>query len=109
MAIAALSPNSVMASPIQANPQVKNDMQTSAPQVAQDAQKTAKTAQTDTITISAQALKMADEKEAATKEATRKDNEQREVQLAQEDKSAAEKKSAVQRNALKAYVSAANP
>jgi len=108
MAIAALSPNSVMASPIQANPQVKNDMQTSAPQVAQDAQKTAKTAQTDTITISAQALKMADEKEAAAKETTRKDNEQREAQMVQDDKSAADKKSAVQRNALNAYVIAAN-
>ena len=109
MAIAALSPSSVMASPIQANPQVKNDMQASGPQVAQDAQKVAKSAQTDTITISAQALKMADEKEAAAKEATRKDDEQREAQIARDQKSAADEKNAVQRSALRAYGAAANP
>jgi hypothetical protein len=102
VAIGSLSPNSVLASPVQANPQVKTDQQTSVPQVAQDAQKTAKTAQTDTITISAQALKMADDKNVVAKEAAKKDNEQREAQSAR-DESAAAEKNTIQRNALKAY------
>jgi len=67
MAIASLSPSSVLASPIQVNPQVKTDQQISVPQVAEDAQKAAKAVQTDTITISPQALKMADEKNVAGK------------------------------------------
>lgn len=58
MATAALSPNSVLASPIQVNPQVKNDLQTSVPQVSQDAQKAVRAVQTDTVIISPQALKM---------------------------------------------------
>lgn len=107
MAIATLSPSSILASSIQANPQVKNNMQISEPQVAQDAQRTAKTAQTDTITISAQALKMADEKEAAGKEAAIKDKEQREARSVRDEKAASEKNIA-QKNALKAYGAAAN-
>ncbi|MFA7404181.1 MAG: hypothetical protein WC007_09310 [Pelobacteraceae bacterium] len=78
MAMAALSPNSVLASPIQVNPQVKTDLQSSAPQVSQDAEKVAKLVQTDTITISAQALKMADDKNVAAKEASNKADEQQE-------------------------------
>lgn len=66
MATAALSPNSVLASPIQVNPQVKNDLQTSVPQVSQDAQKAVKAVQTDTITISPQALKMAADNSSAS-------------------------------------------
>ena len=90
MNVATLSPNSVMASPIQANPQVKTDLQTSVPQVAQDAQKTAKTAQTDTITISAQALKMADDKDAAAKAvASKKAEELRDKQQADDENAAA--------------------
>lgn len=101
MAIAALSPNSIMASPIQTNPQVKTDMLISEARVAQNAQNTAKVAQTDTITISAQALKMADENEATTKETRIKEDEQR------EEISSKEKNIAL-RNAMKAYASAAS-
>lgn len=99
--MAALSPNSVVASPIQVNPQVKTDIQTSVPQVAEDAQKTAKTAQTDTITISAQALKMADDKNAIAKEAANKRDEQQALQTARDKAYAL--KSDTQRNAAKAY------
>jgi len=106
MAIAALSPNSVLASPIQANPQIRTDLQTSVPQVAQDAQKSVKSAQTDTITISRQALKLADDKSAAAKESAAKDSttkadEQRASQAAS-DKSYSDG-AAVQKDALKAY------
>lgn len=101
MTIAALSPNSVMSTPVQVNPQVKMNLQTSVPQYAQDAQRSAKTAQTDTVTFSAQALKMADDKNAAAKEATRKADEQRTLQLERDKADAA--KNAKQRNALKAY------
>jgi hypothetical protein len=100
MAMAALSPGSVLASPIQANPQVKTDLQTSVPQVAQDVQKAAKVVQTDTITISAQALKMAD-KNDATKEIASRADEQRAKQLAGDRANAAI--SDTQRNAVKTY------
>ena len=53
-----LSPNSVNADPATVNPQVKADQATTILQVNLDAQKTAKVAQTDTVTISPQALKM---------------------------------------------------
>lgn len=102
MAIASLSPNSVLASPIQVNPQVKTDLQLSVPQVAEDAQKAAKAAQTDTVTISAQALKMADDKDAAAKETDQKADDQRAVQLERDKAYAA--KNETQRNAVKAYV-----
>ena len=101
MAMAALSPNSVLASPIQVNPQVRSDLQASAPQITQDALKTSKTAQTDTITISAQALKMADNKNMAAKEASNKADEQETSQLAS-DKADSEQSEA-QKNAVKAY------
>jgi hypothetical protein len=101
MAMAALSPNSVLATPIQVNPQVKTDLETSVPQVAQDAQKTAKTAQTDTITISPQALKMADDKNVVAKEAADRADEQKALQLANDKADAA--KNEAQKNAVKAY------
>jgi hypothetical protein len=101
MAMAALSPNSVLASPIQVNPQVKTDLQNSVPQVAQDAQKAEKAAQTDTITISSQALKMADDKNVAAKETADRTEEQRALQLARDKADAA--KSEKGRNAEKAY------
>lgn len=101
MAMAALSPNSIQATPIQVNPQVKSDLQSSAPQVAQDAQKAAKTVQTDTITISAQALKMADGKDNETKESAGVADEKETAQLAQDK--AAVVKSATQMNTVKAY------
>lgn len=101
MVMAALSPNSVLATPIQVNPQVRTDLQTSVPQVAQDAQKAAKTTQTDTITISAQALKMADDKNAVVKEAANKSDEQEASKLARDR--ADSEKDETQRNAVKAY------
>ena len=101
MAMAALSPSSVLASPIQVNPQVKTDLQASAPQVAQDAQKAAKTAQTDTITISVQALKMADDKNAVAEEANNKADEQEALQSARDKADAV--RNETQRNAAKAY------
>jgi hypothetical protein len=108
MAMAALSPNSVLATPIQMNPQVKTDLQTSVPQVAQDSQKAAKAAQTDTVTISAQALKMADDKNAVARETTNKVDEQRTLQAARDKADAA--KNETQKNAEKAYaVASANP
>lgn len=82
MGMAALSPNSVLASPIQVNPQVKTDLQTSVPQIAQEAEKTSKVAQTDTITISAQALKRADDQYVATKETAKNADEQQALQAA---------------------------
>ncbi len=80
MTMAALSPNSVLASPIQVNPQVKTDLQASVPQVAQDAQRASMAAQTDTITISVQALKMADGKNVATKKTDSKTDKQKTLQ-----------------------------
>ncbi len=101
MAIASLSPNSVLASPIQVNPQVKTDLQASVPQVAQDAQKTAEAAKTDTVTISAQALKMADDKSALAKETANKADEKQALQLARDKADAVKNEN--QKNAVKAY------
>ncbi|MDD2539793.1 MAG: hypothetical protein PHH28_01970 [Desulfuromonadaceae bacterium] len=103
MAMAALSPNSVLASPIQVNPQITADLQSSVPQGTQDAQKAAKAVQTDTVTISSQALKMADDKNAVAKETARKKDEQQALQLANNKADA--DKSSTQRNAVKAYAS----
>ena len=102
MAMESLSPSSVLASPIQVNPQVKTDLQTSVPQVAEDAQKAAKAAQTDTVTISPQALKMADDKNSSVKEAAVKAEDQRALQLAKDK--ADFTKNEIQKNAVKAYV-----
>jgi len=101
MAMAALSPNSVLATPIDINPQVKNDLQASPSQVAQDAQKAVKTAQTDTVTISSQALKMADDKNVVAKETADKADERRALQLARGKADSAKNES--QRNAVRAY------
>lgn len=104
MAMAALSPNSVLASPVQVNPQVKTDLQGSAPQAAQEAQKVVKTVQTDTVTISAQALKMADSKEADTKAASDKADERKADDARADDaRKADDAKDDARRNALKAY------
>jgi hypothetical protein len=103
MAMAALSPSSVLATPVQVNSQITADLQTSAPQVAQDAQKAARAVQTDTITISAQALKMADDKNASAKEASNKADEQESLQVAK-DKADVERNEA-QKSALKSYSS----
>ena len=101
MTIASLSPNSVLASPIQVNPQVKTDLQASAPQAAQDALQTTKSTQTDTVTISPQALKMADDKNALAKETSNKADEKQTLQLARDKADAI--KNDTQRNAVKAY------
>lgn len=82
MAIQSLSPNSILSNPSQVNPQVKSELQNSLPQVAQDAQKTETAAQTDTVTISAQALKMADDKDARAKEADDSAEERRSLESA---------------------------
>ena len=103
MVMAALSPNSVLASPIQVNPQVRSDLQASVPQVAQDAQKTAKGAQTDTITISAQALKMADDKNFAAKKTSTAVDEQESLRSA--TGRADSEQNEAQKNAAKAYAS----
>lgn len=106
MAIAALSPNSVMATPLQANPQIRNEQQTTPQQVAQDAQKTAAATRTDTITISPQALKLADDSNATSRETSAQDNEQREAPGAN-DEAAESRRNTLQRNAVSAYVSMA--
>jgi hypothetical protein len=58
MSITQISPNSVMANPVDVNPQVKAEQATAASQVSQDAQKTANTTKTDSVTISKQAVQM---------------------------------------------------
>lgn len=103
MAMAALSPSSVLATPIQVNPQVRNDLQASVSQVAQDAQKAEKVAQTDTITISAQALKMADDKNVAAKEADNKAKADEQEALQADRNKAADARNMTQRNAEKTY------
>lgn len=99
--MASLSPLSVLASPIQVNPQVKTDLQVSVPQIAEDAQRTAKSVQTDTVTISPQALKMADDKSALAKESANKSDEEQALQLARDKADAVKNEN--QKNALKAY------
>jgi hypothetical protein len=100
MAIASLSPNSVLASPIQVNQQAKTDPQSSVPQVAQDAQKTAKATLTDTVTISLQALNRVDNKNVSTKgTATNKTDEQKTLVRNIADGV----RNGTQRNALKTY------
>ncbi|HIJ88459.1 MAG TPA: hypothetical protein HPP97_12380 [Desulfuromonadales bacterium] len=87
----------------QVNFQVKTE---TVPQVAQDAKKSVKSAQADTVSISAQALKLADDKNAAAKEEAKKADEQRILQLAN-DKSDAAKNTyqSTQNSAVRAYAS----
>lgn len=101
MTMAALSPSSLLASPAHVNPQVKTAVRASEPQVAQDAQRVSEATQTDTITISPQALKMADDKNALAKEAANSADEQQALQQAK-DKAAAIRND-TQKNAVKAY------
>ena len=92
----------------QVNLQVKADKSTLG---VQDSKKSANAAQTDTVTLSAQALKMADEKSASTREETKKADEQKAAQLASEKADAAKRAAqANQSNAAKAYAAfSANP
>jgi hypothetical protein len=101
---AALSPSIFLGTPDQLNPQVRSDLQVSAPQFAKDAQKTAKVVQTDTVTISAQALKMADAKDVAVGKKITSADEQETLRLAN-DKADSKQKEA-QKNAVKAYAAA---
>ena len=80
--VVALSPKSLMASPVRVNSQVSADLQRSVPQVAQEAQKAVKATQTDTVTISSQALKLADDKNAAAKDVSRKAEDRQSSRLA---------------------------
>lgn len=75
MVMAAISPGSIISSPDQVNPYAKTEVQNSTPQAAEDAKKYVKSQQTDTVTISAQALKMADDKSSDAKEIADKKTE----------------------------------
>lgn len=101
MTMATLSPNSILASPSQVNPQVRHELQGSLSQAAQDAQRTSKTAQTDTITISAQALRMADGKSIESRKTANKTDKKEPLQRSQDKAGSA--KSGIRRNAMKAY------
>lgn len=57
MSIAQLSPNSVNANPAHINPQVRTEQAAAVPQVNQESRKSVQETKTDTVTISAQALK----------------------------------------------------
>lgn len=59
MAIAQLSPNSVNANPSYLNPLVQSDNQASMAKAGESVQNSIRQIQTDTVTISRQALKMA--------------------------------------------------
>lgn len=97
MAMAALSPSSIQADPSEVNPKVKGDLLSSPSQIAEDARKVSKTVQTDTVTISAQALKMADDEDAVAREAAGKEARQK------ADNSESAARTEAQKNALKAY------
>ena len=101
MAVTALSPNGVLGVAPQINPQAKTDTQVSVPQVAQDAQKTAVTSRTDTVTISPEAVKLAERKDAAAKEDAKKAEQQLASQAAHE--AVTVQKSVAQKSAERAY------
>ena len=69
MAIAQLSPNSVTANPSYLNPLAHTDRQTSAAKAGETAQSSIKQVQTDTVTLSSQALKMASQSYSPAEEA----------------------------------------
>jgi hypothetical protein len=87
----------------QVNLQVKSDP-SSQQQTVQSAKKPAKSAQADTVTISVQALKMADEKSAVAREEAKKADDQKALQLASEKAAAAKRTTqSSQNNAMRAY------
>lgn len=59
MAIAQLSPNSVSANPSYLNPLAQTDRQASIAKASESVHNSIKQVQTDTVTLSSQALKMA--------------------------------------------------
>jgi len=69
MSVSAISPASVQANPTQVNQQVQADKNASPVQADQTAQKAAKTAQTDTVTISKQAVQMVNDGDSSAQEA----------------------------------------
>ena len=100
MAVGALGSS---ASATQVNFQAKADP-ASQQQAVQGAKKSAKSAQTDTVTISAQALKIADEKSAVAREEAKKADDQRTLQLASEKVAVAKRTTqSSQSNAVRAY------
>lgn len=78
MVIAQLSPNSVAASTVQVNPQVKTDQATAITQVNADAKKAYQSVKTDTVTISQAALqKLASDGDNRAQETKEKQREQK--------------------------------
>lgn len=69
MAIAQLSPNSVTANPSHLNPLAQSESQVSSAKVGESVQNSIKQIQTDTVTISSQALKMASQSYSPAEEA----------------------------------------
>jgi len=72
MAIAQLSPNSVAANPSYLNPLARTDNQTSSAKAGETAQSSIKQIQTDTVTLSSQALKMASQSYSPAEETNEK-------------------------------------
>lgn len=69
MSIVQLSPNSVAANPSHLNPLAQTDRQTSIAKVSESVQSSIKQIQTDTVTFSSQALKMASQSYSPAAEA----------------------------------------
>jgi hypothetical protein len=69
MAIAQLSPNSVAANPSYLNPLAQSDRQASTAKASESVQSSIKQIQTDTVTLSSQALKMASQSYSPAEEA----------------------------------------
>ena len=69
MALAQLSPNSVTANPSYLNPLAQSDRQASIAKASEAVHSTIKQIQTDTVTISSQALKMASQSYSPAEEA----------------------------------------
>lgn len=68
MALAQLSPNSVTANPSFLNPLAQSDRQASIAKASESVQSSIKQIQTDTVTLSSQALKMASQTYSPTEE-----------------------------------------
>jgi len=69
MVIAQLSPNSVAANPSYLNPLAQSDRQASTAKASESVQTSIKQIQTDTVTLSSQALKMASQSYSPSEEA----------------------------------------
>jgi hypothetical protein len=69
MELAQLSPNSVAANPSYINPLAQSDRQASTAKASESVQNSIKQIQTDTVTLSSQALKMASQSYSPAEEA----------------------------------------